>query len=246
MDRTNPPDEDLAGSASQGASEQGDMGVLGNPSPTLREPMQPEAPTLRQLQYFRPSQVTNLLNSTQLGKVISERQWQRHRRWAGRFVNRGRRVDLVGYAAWLVQLRHLASATTVPTDIRLPGLREYLAAVRRRNSQNITPQAIRELIECQGHRCALTGRKLRPETASLDHIIPISRGGSHCIANAQVLHKDVNRAKGTLTNDEFVTLCRQVARYVGEMRHNCRAARRRRSAVVSHQPSPRQRTLFGA
>lgn len=66
------------------------------------------------------------------------------------------------------------------------------------------------LLEYQQYRCALTGRRLTPETAALDHIVPIRLGGAHVIENAQVLHKDVNRAKGVLTNEEFLTICREV------------------------------------
>jgi 5-methylcytosine-specific restriction endonuclease McrA len=67
------------------------------------------------------------------------------------------------------------------------------------------------LLEFQRYRCALTGRQLTPTTAALDHIVPIRCGGQHVIENAEVLHKDVNRAKGALTNSEFIQLCREVA-----------------------------------
>ena len=67
------------------------------------------------------------------------------------------------------------------------------------------------LLEYQNYRCALTGRQLTPQTAALDHVVPIRFGGVHAIENAQVLHKDVNRAKGSLTSDEFIQLCREVA-----------------------------------
>jgi len=70
-----------------------------------------------------------------------------------------------------------------------------------------------QLLEYQSYRCALTGRKLTPETAALDHIVPIRHGGEHVIENAQVLHKDANRAKGSLTADEFVQLCREVVKW---------------------------------
>jgi CRISPR/Cas system Type II protein with McrA/HNH and RuvC-like nuclease domain len=50
----------------------------------------------------------------------------------------------------------------------------------------------------------------------LDHILPVSRGGKHSIENAQVLHKEVNRAKGTLTNEEFIQLCHEVVAHVGQ------------------------------
>jgi len=66
------------------------------------------------------------------------------------------------------------------------------------------------LLEHQHYRCALTGRWLTPETAALDHIMPIRRGGEHVIENTQVLHKDVNRAKGSLTSEEFRAMCHEV------------------------------------
>jgi len=47
-----------------------------------------------------------LLNSTPLGEVINERQLHRHRTRAGMRVGDARFVDLLRYAAWLVELRH--------------------------------------------------------------------------------------------------------------------------------------------
>jgi len=76
------------------------------------------------------------------------------------------------------------------------------------------------LLEYQAYRCALTGRELTPETSSLDHIVPIRCGGEHAIENAQVLHQDVNRAKGSLTNEQFVGMCREVVRW--NERHDAR------------------------
>ena len=60
----------------------------------------------------------------------------------------------------------------------------------------------------------LTGRDLTPQTAALDNIVPIRCGGKHVIENVQVLHKNVNRAKGSLTNEEFVALCREVVTWI--------------------------------
>lgn len=74
----------------------------------------------------------------------------------------------------------------------------------------VTGKQILELIERQNYRCALSGRKLTPETASLDHVVPLSRGGKHDISNLQVLDFRVNAAKGTLTIEEFTTLCGEV------------------------------------
>lgn len=69
------------------------------------------------------------------------------------------------------------------------------------------------LLEKQEYRCALSGRKLTPKTAVIDHITPASKGGGNEIENLQWLHKDVNRAKGTLSQEEFIRVCRMVVAY---------------------------------
>lgn len=77
----------------------------------------------------------------------------------------------------------------------------------------VTAKMIMELIERQQFCCALSGRQLTPETASLDHIVPLSRGGTHDLNNLWIVDHKVNAAKGTLTVEEFVSLCRDVAAY---------------------------------
>jgi 5-methylcytosine-specific restriction endonuclease McrA len=75
---------------------------------------------------------------------------------------------------------------------------------------SVSTENVMCLLEHQHYRCALTGRWLTPQTAALDHIMPIRRGGEHVIENTQVLHKDVNRAKGSLTSEEFRAMCHEV------------------------------------
>jgi 5-methylcytosine-specific restriction endonuclease McrA len=77
----------------------------------------------------------------------------------------------------------------------------------------VTAKQILSLIERQDFRCALSGRTLTPETASLDHIVPLSRNGSHELSNLWVVDHLVNAAKGSLTVEEFVGLCREIAAY---------------------------------
>jgi len=81
---------------------------------------------------------------------------------------------------------------------------------------------ILRMLDRQRFRCALTGRPLTPETAALDHIVPVGLGGEHVIENTQVLHKDVNRAKGSLARKEFSGLWAEVVQWSGA------------SAVVRH------------
>lgn len=77
---------------------------------------------------------------------------------------------------------------------------------------DVSVESVLRLLESQQYRCALTGRSLTPQTAAMDHIVPVRFGGEHAIDNAQVLHKEVNRAKGSLTNEEFIGMCREVVR----------------------------------
>lgn len=46
--------------------------------------------------------------------------------------------------------------------------------------------------------------------ASIDHIIPKSRGGSNDITNLQWVHRDVNTMKWDKTHDEFIQLVEQL------------------------------------
>ena len=77
----------------------------------------------------------------------------------------------------------------------------------------INVKNVMQLLEHQGYRCALTGRTLAPEDASLDHIVPVREGGEHVIENTQVLHRDINRAKSILSNEDFIQMCREVAAF---------------------------------
>ena len=61
----------------------------------------------------------------------------------------------------------------------------------------------------QRGRCAYTGRKLLPDgTTHLDHILPRAKGGSNHPDNLQFICSEANQAKGSLTHNEFITLCR--------------------------------------
>lgn len=78
----------------------------------------------------------------------------------------------------------------------------------------VNKKRVLEILERQGRCCALTGRTLTPQTASIDHITPLANGGSHTIGNIQILHKDVNAAKGSMSQEEFIEMCREVARFL--------------------------------
>lgn len=77
----------------------------------------------------------------------------------------------------------------------------------------ITAKSLVELIEKQNFRCALSGVELTPDTASIDHKIPISRGGLNDISNLWILEANINRAKNTMTVEEFIQMCRDVTEF---------------------------------
>lgn len=68
------------------------------------------------------------------------------------------------------------------------------------------------LFKRQHGRCAYTGENLvLGLTASLDHIVPISKGGRSVASNLQWVTKIVNHAKNNMDHVEFVSMCKRVA-----------------------------------
>jgi len=82
--------------------------------------------------------------------------------------------------------------------------------------ETVKASELRLLLEKQQYRCAYSGRGLTPETASVDHITPISRGGSNSLDNLAIVHLEVNLAKSSMTREEFVSMCRDVVAQHGE------------------------------
>ena len=61
--------------------------------------------------------------------------------------------------------------------------------------------------------CYLTGRKIdlsKPSKYSLDHIIPVSKGGGSSLSNCGLALKNANMAKSDMTLTEFISLCRDI------------------------------------
>lgn len=83
----------------------------------------------------------------------------------------------------------------------------------RGHGQKITARGLLAMLAEQNYKCALTGRELSPQTAALDHKVPLSSGGDNTLANVQVVHKDANQAKSAMSHDAFIAICREVVRY---------------------------------
>ena len=81
------------------------------------------------------------------------------------------------------------------------------AAYHRRRARKKTGSAgerivSRQVFERDGWRCGCCGKRVNPnlawphpKSASLDHIVPLSKGGTHTLANVQCAHLDCNTKK---------------------------------------------------
>jgi len=148
---------------------------------------------------LRPCEVVRLLNATPLGPIINDRQLYRHRQRAPWIQCDESRIDLFKYTAWLATHRHS----------RKPRKR------RVRGREVLTLGELREILRRQDFRCALTGQQLTPTNFALDHIVPVVDGGDFTASNSQLVLKSANRAKNTMSEHDFVEMCRQVALYRG-------------------------------
>ena len=63
--------------------------------------------------------------------------------------------------------------------------------------------------------CPLSGRRITNENISVDHIVPLSKGGTHDISNLRLTVKESNIARQSMTDAEFVSLCRDVVNHSG-------------------------------
>jgi len=50
------------------------------------------------------------------------------------------------------------------------------AQVEKRKQEHVTRMKLVHMIEQQEYRCKYSGIELTPETASLDHVVPVSKG----------------------------------------------------------------------
>jgi predicted DNA-binding protein YlxM (UPF0122 family) len=87
---------------------------------------------------------------------------------------------------------------------------------KRRNATEkhsaATAGQLMELVKKQDFKCALSGEDITdPNLASLDHIVPVSDGGGNEVDNLQWVLSEVNRMKGTLTQERFIELCCKIA-----------------------------------
>lgn len=88
------------------------------------------------------------------------------------------------------------------------------ANIRGRNNR-VKKFTLAQLLEKIGKepKCYLTSRPIdlsKPDSYSLDHIVPASKGGESTLENCALLCKEANCAKQDLSVQEFIKLCKEV------------------------------------
>jgi 5-methylcytosine-specific restriction endonuclease McrA len=120
------------------------------------------------------------------------------RRWRSKNVEHLRQYDKMTREANPEQRREWLHqwGQTHPEKIR-----EYAnnrRAMRTNNGGKITAEEWQELVWAFGSKCLCCGTR---ENITLDHVVPLVRGGRNDIANAQPLCKSCNSSKGTRNMD---------------------------------------------
>lgn len=77
----------------------------------------------------------------------------------------------------------------------------------------ITAFELWRIAKQQKLRCPLTGFKLTAENISVDHILPVSKGGSNQSSNIRLVHKIANHMKNHYSDTQFLEICSRVAAY---------------------------------
>ena len=76
-----------------------------------------------------------------------------------------------------------------------------------------------ELLWRDGRRCAICGRKIKDlDDLTIDHIVPLAKGGKNTLENYQLAHKACNEAKGSMLPEEHVKILKYNRRRILLMR----------------------------
>ena len=74
---------------------------------------------------------------------------------------------------------------------------------RRRPARHLKRAIKRATMRDCGRRCVYCATPLTPESATLDHVLPLSRGGTHAPGNLVIACHDCNQLKGDALPLEF-------------------------------------------
>ena len=100
----------------------------------------------------------------------------------------------------------------------------------------VSRQQLERILKAQKYRYFLTGRPLTPSDVSVDHLVPLSRGGSQDVSNLRLVTRGANHAKSNLLLQEFVELCRDVVAEERRRKRRKRGKPKRRPRARPYAP----------
>lgn len=80
----------------------------------------------------------------------------------------------------------------------------------------LNPFDLWKVAKKQKLKCVFTGQPLTVHNMSVDHIIPKSKGGPNIPSNIRLVLKPVNIAKSTMSDTEFLELCKSITNYANK------------------------------
>jgi 5-methylcytosine-specific restriction endonuclease McrA len=89
------------------------------------------------------------------------------------------------------------------------------ASVRKRGydpMEKITPIQLWTIAKKQKCKCPISGIKLTRNNISVDHIIPLSKGGKNTLENIQYVERHVNIMKNDKSLEQFLFYCREIVK----------------------------------
>lgn len=73
----------------------------------------------------------------------------------------------------------------------------------RQKFEKNKPQLMKELLKVKGFNCYICKKKLKENNGTIDHVVPISLGGTNDVENLEFCCHDCNQLKSAQTEDEF-------------------------------------------
>ena len=86
---------------------------------------------------------------------------------------------------------------------------------KRSGGYVLRPIELWGLLKRQRMLCGLTGRRLNRDNISLDHIVPLSKGGSNEPSNLRFVHIDANTFKMDMDDNGLLELAKDIVRTLG-------------------------------
>ena len=86
---------------------------------------------------------------------------------------------------------------------------------KRSKGYKLKPIELWGLLKRQRMLCGLTGRRLNRDNISLDHIVPLSKGGSNEPSNLRFVHIDVNTFKMDMDDSDLLILAKDIVNTLG-------------------------------